>query len=440
MNVFDILLPPIYLLVILLLAYKYKLKHQHEHIAFKYFLPGLIAKIIGAIALGLVYFYYYGGGDTLNYYYTAIALVDVLFENPSNFLHVYFGTPLFSEYYLLNSPKNFTYWVNDEYSYFVSKCFVPFIFIGGKSYITTAILVASGCYVGVWNLFMIYIKEFPHLIKQLCIPILFMPSVIFWGSGVLKDSLTLSATCLYVYAFYWLFVQKKYKLKFAFLLLFTSFLLVSIKPYILLALLPGSILWIVATRLSNIKNVLLKLLAAPLIIVTGAAILLSVMNYLEADLGQYSIDNVIVTASGAQKDLKQSYYSGNTFDIGDYEPTITGLLSVSHKAIFAALFRPTLFDTKNVVMLISAIENTSILGYCIFLLIRLKVFGFFKLVKSHPLVLFSFIFSIFFALSVGVSISNFGTLVRLKIPCIPFFISSLVVVQSMAKPKKNLYL
>jgi hypothetical protein len=112
-------------------------------------------------------------------------------------------------------------------------------------------------------------------------------------------------------------------------------------------------------------------------------------------------------------------------------------LSVSHKAIFAALFRPTLLDTKNIVMAVSALENTVILIFCIILLIRLKFFGFFKLIKSHPLVLFSFIFSIFFALSVGVSISNFGTLVRLKIPCIPFFMASLVIVQSMIKTKNK---
>ncbi len=437
MDIFDILLPPIYLLVILFLAYKYKLKHQHEHIAYKYFLPGLIAKIFGAIVLGLVYFYYYGGGDTVNYHFTASALVDVLLSEPKNFSYLYFDNPSATEFYLMSAPSNSTFWINDPYAYFVSKCFVPFTLIGCKSYMTTAILVASTCYLGVWSLFIVFIKEFPHLAKQLSIPILFMPSVIFWGSGILKDSITFSATCLYVYGFYWLFVQKKYKLKFLFILIFSAYLLISIKPYILFALLPGSIVWIVAIRLSKIKKGFIKLLAAPVIIGIGAITTLSVMNNIGGKFGQYSIDKVIETASGAQQDLKQNYYGGNTFNIGDYEPTIFGLLSVSHKAIFAALFRPTLFDAKNSVMAVSALENTLILIFCVYLIIRLKVFGFFKLIKSHPLVLFSFIFSVFFALSVGVSISNFGTLVRLKIPCIPFFMASLVIVQSMIKQKNK---
>ena len=54
MDIFDILLPPIYLLVILFLAYKYKLKHQHEHIAYKYFLK-LVCKLVQRSSIRLVF-------------------------------------------------------------------------------------------------------------------------------------------------------------------------------------------------------------------------------------------------------------------------------------------------------------------------------------------------------------------------------------------------
>ncbi len=433
MDIFDLLLPPIYLLIILFIAYKYKRKHQHEHDAYKYFLPGLIAKIFGAIALGLIYFYYYKGGDTINYHFTASAFVNVLYNHPSDFMYVYFGSPKVSEFYLMDSAGDFTFWVNDPYAYFVSKCFTPIVLIAGKSYMTSAIIVASVCYIGVWKMYLVFLNEFPKLYNQLSIPILYMPSVIFWGSGILKDSLTFSATCLYVHGFYWFLIKKKFKISYFIGVVFSAYLLLSIKPYILFALLPGSIFWIVALRVDKIKNGFIKIMIAPFIIVLGVVIGSFAMQKLSGELGQYSLDKVLNTASGAQQDLKQSYYGGNTFDIGDYEPTIQGVLGVSHKAIFAALFRPTMLDVRNVVMLISALENTFILVFCIFLLIKLRVFGFFKLIKSHPLVLFSFLFSVFFAFSVGVSISNFGTLVRLKIPCIPFFIASLVIVNNMLK-------
>jgi hypothetical protein len=170
---------------------------------------------------------------------------------------------------------------------------------------------------------------------------------------------------------------------------------------------------------------------APTLLTVGVVVAIFVLQQMGDVLGQYSVEKVIKTASQGQQDLKQSYYGGNTFNIGDYEPTIPGILSVAHSAIFASLFRPTFLDVRNVVMGICAIENTFILGFTIYLLFKLRIFRFFSLITTHPLLMFSFIFAIFFAFSVGVSISNFGALVRLKIPCIPFFLTSLVILNDM---------
>lgn len=435
MDIFDILIPPFYVILILFIAHKYKLKHQKKNKIYTYFSWGLIVKMIGAICLGLIYFYYYQGGDTLNYFYTSSSLVDLLLHDPKNFIYVFFGDPQLSEHHLLITSTEFTYWVGDKYAFFVSKCFMPVILITGKSYMASAIVIASICYLSVWRLYEVFVNEFPHLYKKLAIPVLFMPSVIFWGSGIMKDSITFSAACLFVHGFYWFFIKRKRKLLFLGSLILAAILLLSIKPYILFALFPGSILWLVALKVKTMKSVFLRVIIGPVIIAIGGFIVLVVLQNFSGNLGQYSIDKVFDTAANSQQDLKQSYYGGNSFDIGDYEPTLLGLLSVSHKAVFATLFRPTVLDVRNVVMFMSALENTFILIFCIYLLLKLKILGFFKLIQANPLVLFSFIFSIFFAVSVGVSIANFGTLVRLKIPCIPFFMASLVIINSMRDEK-----
>jgi hypothetical protein len=437
MSTLDTLLAPFYLILVLFFAYKYKAKHQHEHPAYKYFIPGLLAKIAGAIGLGLVYYFYYGGGDTVNYFNTASAFVDVFFRSKSDFAHIYFGTPYFSELYIAKGEYEFIYWVNDPYAFFVAKCFFPIVLIGAKSYMASAILVASLCYITVWQLYMVFVNEIPELYKEFAFCILFVPSVTFWGSGLMKDSLSFSAVCLYVHGFYWMVIKKRYNVTNIVCIFLSAFMLLSIKPYIFFALLPGSIVWFVALKVVNIKNALIKISIAPAIILLGGLLIFTLMNTLGDKLGKYSIEKVFDTAHGAQQDLKQSYYKGNTFDIGDYDPTLTGLLSVSHKATFAALFRPTFLDVRNVIMLFSALENTFLLLFCVYLLFKLRFFRFFGLIQEHPLALFSMIFALFFALSVGVSISNFGTLVRLKIPCIPFFVSSLVIVNHLMILKKR---
>lgn len=436
MDIFDILLPPFYLVLILLIGYKYSTKKSRANKVYKYFMPGLLAKIAGAVLLGLVYQFYYGGGDTINYYQTSFTLVNVLYDNPNDFFFLFFGDPGMSDYYLMNSTFSFTYWVNDPYAFFVAKCFVPILIVCGKSYMASAILVASICYLAVWRLFLVFYSEFAAQEKAFTWSILYMPSVVFWGSGLMKDSITFSATCLFVHGFYWFFARKKFRIRFIVALSLGTYLLLSIKPYILFALLPGSVLWFVTLRLHKVRSKFLRFMITPSLIFLSVSVGIYVLQSLGDSLGKYSFEKVISTASGAQQDLKQSYYAGNTFDIGDYEANVSGLLSVSHKAIFAALFRPTIFDVKNIVMFISALENTFILFFCIYLLFKLRFFKFFGIINSHPILLFSFLFSVFFAFSVGVSISNFGTLVRLKIPCIPFFLSSLVIMNGMLNEKK----
>jgi hypothetical protein len=113
------------------------------------------------------------------------------------------------------------------------------------------------------------------------------------------------------------------------------------------------------------------------------------------------------------------------------------MLGKAHLAIAATLFRPYLWDARNPVMLISALENTYILLLTIFLLVRLKFFGFFSLIGENPLLLFAVLFALFFAFSVGIATSNFGSLVRLKIPCIPFYVSSLFVLKYLYEQKNT---
>ncbi len=437
MDIFDILIAPVYLFLLLFFAHKFSIKRMNKEPIYQYFMPGLLSKIGGAIALGFVYYFYYRGGDTINYYDTACALINVLLTKPDTFFYLYFGDPKMSELFMVSGEYDFIYWVNDPYAYFVSKCFVPVVLLCGKSYVASAIVVATLCYLGVWRLFLIFVKEFPSLEKQFAWSVLYVPSVVFWGSGIMKDSVTFSATCFYVHGFYWFFTQKRWKFKYLMSLVVSIYLLLSIKPYILFALMPGSILWFVSLRVTKIRNGFIRVIVTPTILVLGTALALFALQQLGDSLGRYSVDKVIKTASGAQQDLKQSYYGGNTFNIGDYEPTIEGMLSVSHKAIFATLFRPTFLDVRNVVMGICAVENMFILFFTIYLIIRLRVVRFFTYITSHPLLMFSFIFSLFFAFSVGVSISNFGTLVRLKIPCIPFYLSSLVILNSMVTIKKK---
>lgn len=431
LSVYDILLPPIYLIIVLSYAYVVTKRKIRTNPEYRYFTIGLIVRIIGAIALGLVYFFYYNGGDTVNYHQTATAYSNLFFQNEDDFWIGWLGNAKV-HYFNFNFDTGYpVYAARDNHSFFVVRLMIPIVTLGFHSYFATAILVATFTYGGLWKLYQTFLLEFPLLRRQLAIACLFIPSCVFWGSGIMKDSFTLSAVGWFTFSFYHFFILKKYKFNYAFYLIIASIIILAIKPYIFFALFPGAILWLSNQQIKKINHGFLRIIAAPVLITVGCVAGYFSLLEMGDNLGQYKVDNIFEKASVTQKDLKADYYGGKSFDIGEFDASLSGVASKAPIAIFSGIFRPGLWDVKNVVMLISSIENTYLLGLTIFLLIKLKFFGFFGLIRKNPLLLFAMLFSLFFAFSVGLTVANFGSLVRLRIPELPFFVSGVFILKHL---------
>lgn len=434
LSVYDLLLSPIYLLIILLLAFYYQKSKQYKNKEYNYFTIGLIVKIIGALALGLVYNFYYEGGDTINYFETAKSYGNFLGNNNEELIKTILGSTDVN--YLRSSEAGYHLYIpRDYHAFFVVRLEIPIVLIGMLSYFPSTIITAALCYTGTWKLFQVFYSVFPHLKKQLAIAILFIPSVTFWGSGIMKDSFTLAAVGWFTYAFYNFFILKKYSFIYFIHLFVASYIIIAIKPYIFFAILPGSIVWLSNDKLSEVKNKVLKFIFGPFVLGIGVVIGFLGLNAMGDYLGMYKIDTVLDRAVVVQKDMKADYYNGNSFDIGDFDASATGALSKAPLAIFSGLFRPSILDVRNPMMLLSAFENTFFLFLTLFLLLKLRIRGFIAAIGSNPIVLFSILFSLFFTFSVGLSISNFGSLVRLRIPAIPFFMASLYILKDVYNKK-----
>lgn len=439
LSVYDLLLPLFYLAIILIIGNAIKKKYIDEHPEYEYFVKGLIIKIVGAITLGLVYVFYYGGGDTLNYFQSARAYVNLSFFNFDHFIEGWIGNPLeINLRAFFNQDTGYpVYFHRDQHSFFVVRLLVPIVFLSSKTYFCSAILTAFVTYSGIWKLYQIFYREFPQLKKQLAFAIIFVPSCVFWGSGILKDSFTLSAVGWYSYSFYYLLIKRNLKFSHISNLFISSFIILAIKPYIFFALLPGSILWLSNNQIAKINNQFLRVMVAPFFIALGFIGAVFSLSKLGDSLGLYQIDTVMERATIVQKDMKADYYGGKSFDIGEFDATIGGITAKAPEAIFAGLFRPGIWDVKNVVMLISSLENTYLLFLTLFLLIRLKFFGFFFYIRKNPMVMFAMLFALFFSFSVGLTVANFGSLVRLRIPSLPFFIASIFIIKHLYDEKRK---
>lgn len=427
----EIVALPFYLLVIYVIASRIKKNNIEENPLYKFYTWGLFAKIIGGICLALVYLFVYHGGDTTAYFDSSVAMKNLLTSSPADWFVNEFGGNTNEHFSLFTWSTGYPY----PYMYFDTKTYMvirlvnPLVLFSFNSYIITTVLVDWIAYAGMWRLFLVFSSYYPNRKNLFAIAILFFPSVLFWGSGILKDSITLSCTGWVVYCIYKAFIVKEKKFRYAVLLIINLLVIFFIKPYIIFTLFPGSLMWIFANRIANIQNSVVKILIIPFILlfsIGGAAYALS---FFGQSMGKFAIDKMVNTIVVTQNDLKQSYYHGHSFDIGLDDPTPTGLLKKAPVAIVAGLFRPYLWESGNAVMLISGMENAIILLLTISsaFSILLNIVPFFRKLLHEPLLFFSLTFSLFFAFSVGISTSNFGALVRFKIAYLPFFLCSLFI-------------
>jgi hypothetical protein len=284
-------------------------------------------------------------------------------------------------------------------------------------------------------LYLVLCKLYPGLEKKFAIGILYFPSVLFWSSGLLKDTLTISAVGWIVYCFYNFAILRKFKIKYIAAIIIAAFIIINIKAYVFAALIPGLFIWFFFKQLSSIKSGLMKFIVAPGLIIVVLFGFSFVMSGVSGAMDQYGdVDTAIKHAQVTQQDLTRSeQYGENYYDIGDFEATPMGILRKAPLAVVSGVFRPFIWEANNPFVLLAAFESLflmSILAYCIFKTGPIKLF---KNIFNDPLLIFAFSFVIIFGFGVGLATANFGALVRYKIPMLPFFVAGLFVLLEKAK-------
>ena len=327
----------------------------------------------------------------------------------------------------------------DPNTRFVMAITSIFSTFGLRALIPTTILVSAFSYLGVWKLYLFFAHYYPGLRKQMAIAVLFFPSLLFWGSGVMKDTYTFAAAGWLVYNIYMIFFKKQKILLNILLSLLNIFIIISIKPYIFMALFPGILIWAMFERIKRIKNKVFQKITIPVMIVAGFGITMVVFSSLSDTMGAYGdVESSIKKAQIIQEDLlRAEQYGTNNYNIGTIDGTTMGMVKVAPQAIIAGMYRPFLWEARNPVMLISGLENTFLLVLTLYLLFKLKVIGVFRYIFSDPILLFSMLFTVFFMFAVGLASANFGALVRYRIPALPFFVASVFIMLGKYKTLRN---
>lgn len=407
-----------------------------------HFIYGWLVRVSGGLFIYLFYKFYYGGGDTISYINDAKIMLTLLYEMPLESLNYFFLSikdkdflnALLSSidvYYfaIYRSAYFLQYWF-DYNSEMVALFTVPFMALAVGAQYAGLIVVSTTSFLASWLIYLVFVRYYPRYAGMLSFPLLYLPSLSVWTGSPFKETYAIIGVSLLVYGVYQLLHRGKW--------LWTPFMALgtwmayTVKPYVVLAILPWLFVWIYLSLNKKINHPLYRYFISPIMLLLfGVLVYLGILS-LGEQTKKYSLENIPRQAHLVYMDLKNNYTyyqetGGSVYDIGEFEPTISGMLSKFPIATLTAIFRPFLWEANKPVILLAAIETFLVLIVTLINVLRHGLLRIIRQAFSDPFLVFCFGYSIFFLFMVGLTSGNFGNLVRYRVPGYIFFLSALFV-------------
>lgn len=419
----DLIVTPLLLIGVYICAYLVRSRISDVE-SRQYFLPALTVRIMGALAVGIIYQYYYEGGDTLAYHtHGSRHIWDAFMTNPRYGLDLLFSNGTHHPETLAWSGK--IWYFRDQQSFFVSRVAAVFDLLTFSSYSGTAVLFAVVSFVGAWLMYRTFYLMYPTFHRWLAVSCLFVPTVFFWGSGIFKDTITLAALGITTFCLYQIAIAGRIRMGYLLAILICFWTIYSIKIYILLCFLPAALLWIGIRYMASVRQVVARVLLLPVGMACIAGLGYLAVRQVALDDPRYNLSRIAETARVTAYDIGfwTGKDAGSRYSLGELDGTLQGMVRLAPQAINVSLYRPYLWEVNNPLMLLAALESFALLAITLYVLARSRARVFRYL--FNPDVMFCMVFALIFAFAVGVSTYNFGTLSRYKIPLMPFFLVGL---------------
>lgn len=436
MGLTDLILFPMYTLALYFL-FGLTRRKTNDPLLKKYHGQGFWIKVFSAAAFTF-FNVYISPGDSYGLYYVEGTNIAHLISSDLSNISWWFTPGTNFDQSLLANPLNAGYFMSES-NYFICKLVSFFSFLSFSNYLLINLFFSLIAFSGSWRLFKFFYEQHPQLHKQFAIAILYLPTFVFWSSGILKDSVCIAMLGYVTYSIYNVLILKTGVIKYTVLAIISGYVIAVVKSYILISYLPFFMLYLLLNNVKLIRKTSTKmtlLLSFFIITIIG---FVSFSGRLQEAMGGLAIDQLTETVK-KQQDLfiNISDAAESSFSLGvEFDGSNGSLVRMAPAAVAATLFRPYLWESKKLSTLLSSLESLALMLFTLYVFFKAGPLHFFLSVFKDPLVMFCFFFSIVFALFVGATTLNFGTLVRYKIPCMPFYIISMVLIREISKKRKT---
>jgi hypothetical protein len=367
-------------------------------------LLALAFKFVACLAFYAIYtFYYEGEGDALDRYHPeGIELADALRDGT-------YDGPLLEPFYFDGSTTDRT--VNSSGLVHLVLC---------NSVMASGFFFALLGFLGQLNLYRTFVRCYPdpRIRRWWQLGLLFFPSLTYWSSGVMKDTLGLFALGCAVRSFESLMERTtaraligtavSFYLLLAFRSLVVPVLLVAFAPRLLDKLQGAPAAGTPAAPRRSASIVF------QLALIVGTLIFVPLISKVEPD---YELSDL----PGTLHNRRDTYRVEKRDIVLEYDSSWAGMLKVIPQAIIIAIYRPFVWETRSPVRMIFALENL------VLLLLTLKIFrdiwrdpSLAGRLLYAPLFLPCLLFVICFSAAIGLATPNLGTMSRYRLPMLPF--------------------
>lgn len=362
-------------------------------------------RLVMGVALGLLYRYYYTANDTWLFFQDANVIAQLAKTDFAAWLKflVMDEVPVTIGDQLVNSEPR---------SLFLIRFMSVFSWIGGDNYWITAAWFSLISFVAAWYVFTVFTRVFASSWIAAAFAFLFFPSIVFWSSGLVKETLALAGIYLATGVFLKLIHEQKVTWVEWALALIGFWMAWSLKYY--WAAMFGAIVitylvvFFLSRSLTAIKkhNVISWLVI--FIFFSAAASLLHPNFHLHRFLQVLIANHDAFIRISDDDGLIHFYHLHANWG---------SVILNSPWALLSGLFRPLVWEANGMAAILASIENLVIV------VLLLSALSGFKKEITHRLLLFSAVMYItLLCIFLALSTPNLGTLSRYRVGFLPFLI------------------
>ncbi|MBW1754583.1 MAG: hypothetical protein JRJ80_00285 [Deltaproteobacteria bacterium] len=253
---------------------------------------------------------------------------------------------------------------------------------------------------------------------------LFMPSFVFWSSGLIKEAIAVGGFGWAVFGVHLWIREGRLAAGWA-LIVAGAIPILLIKAYILFPLVLAGGSWYYWERSLKRGRVRIR----PAYLAAAAAVGVGGILLLGRYFPEYSPDTFSTRTFELQQ-MGRGLRGGSNYALsGEIPTTLIGQLLFAPVALLASLFRPAIFEARNLLMLANALETTALTLLLARIFARRNLRAVRRQIMDDPFLVFCLVFVVAFGIAVGLTSTNLGTLSRYRSPILPFFAVMLFVLQ-----------